>query len=216
MKMHRAGKRGEWEALAPAERNAWQRLAARTNGFVTPANAVSVAGIVLVLIGLDVVADGNFWHGIMLLAIGRFADLIDGAIAEATHTKGPKGEALDAGLDKVAAVAALLLLATHGQLPWPPAALIALESIVIAAITSVGLRRGVTVHPSAYGKLATFAAWGMLLGFPVAWFAARNAEHAVRIAALAFANVSLAAFTVLAVATVRSYARVVASRRENA
>lgn len=216
MKMHRAGKRGEWEDVKPADRSAWQRLAARTDGYVTPANVVSVAGIVLVVIGLETFADGNFWRGIVLLAVGRFADLLDGAIAERTHTKGPKGEALDAGLDKLAAVAALVLFAAHGQLPIIPAVLIALESVGVSTIVAIGLRRGVTVHPGASGKLATFAAWGVLLSFPVAWFAARNTMHITRIVALCVGNLSLIAFVIFAVLTVRSYLGVVASRRENA
>ncbi|HEY8998793.1 MAG TPA: CDP-alcohol phosphatidyltransferase family protein [Candidatus Saccharimonadales bacterium] len=216
MKMHRAGKRGEWEGVKPSVRNVWQRVAARTDGYVTPANAVSVVGIMLVVIGLETFADGNFWRGIILIAVGRFADLLDGAVAERTHTKGPKGEALDAGLDKIAAMAALILFAMHGQLPVIPAVLIAVESVGIAVIVAVGVRRGVTVHPGASGKLATFAAWGVLLAFPIAWFAARNAMHVTRAVALCLGNLSIVAFVVLAVLTVRSYIAVVASRRENA
>ncbi len=216
MKLHRAGKQGEWEAVKPAARSMWQHLAARTDGYITPANVVSVVGFLLVLAGLEKVADGVFWPGIILLAIGRFADLLDGMIAEATHTKGPKGEALDAGLDKIAAVAALVIFYAHGQLPWVPALLIVVESVGVSAIVAVGMRRRVTVHPGASGKLATFAAWGVLLFFPVAWYAARNDWHAARGLALVVANISLLTFVLFAIRTVQSYIRVVASRRENA
>lgn len=216
MKLHRAGKQGEWETVKPSARNVWQRLAARTNGYITPANVVSVAGFLLVLDGLEKVADGVFWRGIILLAVGRLADLLDGMIAEATHTKGPKGEALDAGLDKLAALVALIIFYAHGQLPWAPALLIALESFGVSIIVAVGMRRGVTVHPGVSGKLATFAAWGVLLWFPVAWYAARNEWHAMRGFALIVANVSLLTFVLFAIKTVQTYARVVASRRENA
>jgi phosphatidylglycerophosphate synthase len=214
MKIHQVDKQADWEKLAPAQRNVWQRTAAKTKGYAAPANVVSVVGLLLVLEGLSVLASGNFWRGIVLLAFGRVADVLDGYVADKTGTKSPLGEALDAGFDKIAALAALFLFMKNGLLPAVPGALIALQMLSNVALTLFAWSRQRKLHPNLSGKLAATMAWSALLLYPVAWFAARNRMPVVRFCALTVADVSMVAFVVLALLTTRSYVRMVRGRAD--
>jgi len=52
MKLHHTNGRPDWEAVEPARRNYWQRIAVVTRAIVTPGNALSTLGLGLVLIGV--------------------------------------------------------------------------------------------------------------------------------------------------------------------
>src|SRR5690349_11384075 len=103
MKLHHAGTKPDWDLVAASKRNSWQRLAKLSYGVMTPGNLLSFIGILLVGIGLAAINRQHIWKGLVLLAMGRLCDILDGSAAEYTGTKSPLGEAVDASLDKIAA-----------------------------------------------------------------------------------------------------------------
>lgn len=165
MNLHHADDRPDWEKKAPAERNAWQKLAAATSGVVTPANLLSFAGFALACAGLLRIARTDFWVGTILLVGGRLADAIDGLTAEATGTKSPFGETVDAGLDKAIAFTALAVLTTVHIIPWWIALPIAILNVWNMLMTWYGERRAIHVQPSRNGKWAAFGYWASISCF---------------------------------------------------
>ena len=159
MMLHRAGLTGQWEAIPPQERNAYQRAAARSGGRVTPANAVSILSTGLVMHSLADITRGRFLKGTIKLGAGRVGDLLDGAVAERTGTKGPVGEAIDALLDKVAIGAALPVLTVCEVTPPPAAGLIMGLNIANARVAGEAKLNHKRLHPSEDGKKATFGYW---------------------------------------------------------
>src|SRR5260370_1427998 len=113
MNLHHADK-PDWEKQPPDSWNVWQRLAARTQGVITPANFVSLAGVAMVITGLVLITVNSVLLGTLLVIIGRMADILDGIVAEMTHTKSPLGELIDATIDKMILLAAIVVLALDG------------------------------------------------------------------------------------------------------
>ena len=159
MNLHRTGKVPQWETVAPEDRNAFQKVAARTKGVVTPANAVSASGAGLVASGLVDIANGNTTRGVIKVGLGRSADLGDGLTAEHTGTKSPLGEGVDVVVDKVETAAALPVLVKAGVLPKGAGAVIFSQNFANTAFSVVAKRRGIELHPSKEGKLTTFGQW---------------------------------------------------------
>lgn len=159
MNLHRATDHPDWEDVSAANRNDWQRLAVATNGLLTPANLLSAAGFAVASAGLVRVAQGDFWTGAVLLVIGRLADAVDGYAADATGTKSPLGETVDAALDKAIAFVALAVLAAAHVVPWWVAAPIALLNVWNVFMSWYGEQRAVHVQPSRNGKWAAFGYW---------------------------------------------------------
>lgn len=159
MRLHRAGRKPQWATLRLRNRNYWQKLAAATAGIVTPANVISIIGLVLVLAGLaDIYAD-NVWRGLALIAVGRVLDIVDGIVAEETGTKSPLGEALDATVDKLELAVALPLLVVVSILaPWQAISLASLH-LVNAACAVMAKFVGKTLHTSRLGKYAISLQW---------------------------------------------------------
>lgn len=159
MNLHRTEKVPQWETVAPKNRNVFQKVAARTKGVVTPANAVSLAGALTVASGLRDIHRGKITRGVVKVAAGRSADLGDGVTAEATGTKSPLGEAVDVGVDKGEAIFALPVLVKADVLPKPAAGVIGGQVLANGAFSAVAKRRGVEMHPSKEGKLTTLGQW---------------------------------------------------------
>lgn len=159
MNLHRAGAEGQWVGIPAENQNPYQKVAAATNGVVTPGNAVSLAGAGLVATGLRNVARGETAKGVVQIGAGRIADLADGLVAEKTGTKGPVGEAMDVGIDKTEAFVVAPVLAKSGVLPKPAAGLILGQNLAIMGFSGVAKRRGREIHPSADGKKAMFGQW---------------------------------------------------------
>jgi cardiolipin synthase len=168
MKLHYASDMPEWQNLTPAERNTWQRWAAQTSGIATPGNFFSVLGIVLVGLGLWAIADHSFGQGLWLLAIGRFCDIVDGTAADKSGTKSPLGEAVDAGFDKIAAFATLIVFAAYAIAPWWLLLLIALQNLTTASLSYTAHRLRKAFHPVAAGKIGSAVLWIGLLCFMLA------------------------------------------------
>lgn len=176
MNLHHTGSKPDWIATPPADQNAWQRLAAATHGTVTPGNVMSVAGFCLVVWGLWTVGD-HLLRGAILLGLGRLADIIDGVTAEATATKSPSGEALDATLDKLSALGALAVLAATGIVPLWIAAAILVQNACNAVAGVLARERHVVLHPSRSGKLATAGFWLTIFAFIVAALLLHDADQ---------------------------------------
>jgi phosphatidylglycerophosphate synthase len=159
LNMHRAKKVPDWSAVAEAERNGWQRLAARTGGVVTPANAVTLIGAVVTLWGVGELLARAVWPAVILLVVGRLLDVADGWVAEHTGTKSGLGEILDAVTDKVVTVLTVVGMFLAQVAPaWLMGALV-LPHIIITVITFIDRARGVELHPSRLGKTTMLLAW---------------------------------------------------------
>jgi len=168
MDLHHTSGRPDWAAVPAARRRQWQRLAARTGGVLTPGNLITVAGFILVLIGLVCILQHTYWWGLALIATGRLGDILDGLIAEATGTKSPLGEALDATLDKAGGFVALVVFAIAGVISAFALAFLLLPHLAITVVSLVARRRAIALHPLRIGKLCMAASWAALLCFILA------------------------------------------------
>jgi phosphatidylglycerophosphate synthase len=199
MKLHRADDLPDWEPVAAEKRTAWQRLAANTQGVVTPGNATSVVGFGFVAAGLWYLSQDRVLAGLITITIGRLLDIADGAIADRTGTKSPLGESVDAALDKLAIFGALIVGTAVGILPLPIAVLIGIEGAVVAGISLAAhsLRR--RIHPERIGKLGTAVSWAALMLFVV---------HALADGGLASASLALGYVLAIVAILMNGYASV--------
>jgi phosphatidylglycerophosphate synthase len=185
MNLHRVDKKPDWELVEPEQHTVIQRIAANTNGYVTPGNGITLAGGALVAAGLTDIYNGNTYRGIALATAGRFADLFDGMVAHKTGTKSAKGEALDAGMDKLAAVGALGILAVKDLVPMQAIGLFGAQNIVNAVATAVAKKRGAEIHASRAGKLNTVYQWVSLGLFTLSKTTETNFHSVSRVAEFA-------------------------------
>ena len=149
-------------------RTRWQRIAARTHGYLTPGNAITALGVLLSLAGLFLIFQGRIMFGLFILLFGRIADLLDGFVADRTGTKSHVGEALDAGFDKVIAVAAIVVFLVKHTVPWLPLGVVLAQSVIIVGLGAVAQIRKRHVHPSEPGKYAAMSIWISLFLFVLA------------------------------------------------
>jgi HAD superfamily phosphatase (TIGR01668 family) len=190
MKFHYAGNSADWDVVALADRTRLQRLAARSHGFLTLSNIITTLGLGLVIFGLFVMTSGDLWTGIGYLFLGRLADILDGTVAERTGTKGPVGEALDAGFDKLAAVAVLACFVYHDWLPVIPVVCVALQVLGSSVMGFTARVRHVRLHVSATGKITAVFTWAILFLFAAA-SALRYADHHTAYVSLAVIGYAL-------------------------
>ncbi|HUB93386.1 MAG TPA: CDP-alcohol phosphatidyltransferase family protein [Verrucomicrobiae bacterium] len=207
MKLHSTDDHADWATVPPQDRNVWQRVAADSNGILTPGNGVSLFGILLVVGGLLVMSVGKFWLGLSMVGIGRIADIFDGMVADRTGTKGPVGEAVDAITDKAAAITVLIFFIYFRWIPVLPVLCVVAQVGVNGLLAITARLRHVALHPNAAGKLATVCCWVALLAFPAA-AAARRADLHVAYGVLAlFAYALTLVFVVLTAQAVVVYYR---------
>ena len=157
--LHRAGRRPDWLEVSREHWNVWQRIAYRSHGVVTIGNVLTAVGFVLVLVGLVVVTQEQYWQALWLIAVGRACDILDGWAAHRTRTKSPLGEVLDSTADKLGTGLALLVLAWVGILPVFAILAVAVPQALIVIIAAQRLRAGRRIQPSRLGKLSMAAAW---------------------------------------------------------
>jgi phosphatidylglycerophosphate synthase len=157
--MHELHKRAEWYPVPEAKRTGVQRLAARTQGVITPANGISLVGAVITIIGLTLFYQQRYSIGLLLVGVGRICDILDGQIARKTHTSSPFGEGLDAGFDKLVVLIACILLVASHVLPWELAVVLLILQSVIAGLALVVRHDGTGIHPTRVGKYAMFGLW---------------------------------------------------------
>lgn len=164
MDLHRTTKQPDWKKTSASEYSVFQKVAASTNGIITPANVVTLIGFAVVVAGLVALLQKHYWLGLFLMGFGRLFDIADGFVAQATHTKSPVGEMLDAVVDKVGTFLTLIVLvAAHITSVWVITALI-IPQVIISSITLYNRRLGRRMHPSRSGKLSMFAAWTAIVG----------------------------------------------------
>ncbi|GAC1370120.1 MAG: hypothetical protein NVSMB39_2640 [Candidatus Saccharimonadales bacterium] len=191
MKLHRTTGRPDWEAIEPPQYNSWQRLAAASGGLVTPGNIITAAGLIIVLAALALLLQGHGWLAVAGLALGRALDVADGLAAEATRTKSPLGEAMDATADKLGTGLTLAAAGVSGTVSWLMVSLLALPHLLIAGIVLTALRGGRKFHPSRFGKLSMAAAWLGLLCLIAVNAAGYRADSAIGLLAYGLSGISL-------------------------
>jgi cardiolipin synthase (CMP-forming) len=165
MNLHRSGRKSDW-AKRPRKRwNEWQKLAAFTGGTVTIGNVFTAIGLVGVMAGLYLVTRHMYVAALLLIAAGRFCDLLDGWLADATGTKSPLGEKLDASVDKIETALTIIVLVLASVVPLWAAIAISVPQLAIALLAYAAIRRGKSFHPSRTGKLGMALVWLSLAGF---------------------------------------------------
>lgn len=162
MKLHRTGQAGDWVEVEPSQRNTWQRIAAATHGVVTPGNAVTLAGYGVFELGLRDIRQGKTASGMIKIMGARLFDLADGWVADATKTKSPTGEMLDATIDKIEAARGLSTLVAARIVPRSVGVAFAAQNTANTAATLMAKRRGNEIHPSAEGKITTALQWAAI------------------------------------------------------
>ncbi len=163
MDMHTTGVKPDWENIKPSEQSAFQRVARETHGVVTPANAVSLAGLALVVDGSRRLLSADYHAGIPEIGVGRVLDLVDGVVANKTGTKSPLRAGVDAVFDKVGMVVGLSAIAQQSLAPKPVIVAHLAQNAANAAITMSAKKNGVVLNPSQEGKWA-MAAQGLGIG----------------------------------------------------
>lgn len=165
MKLHRVEGQPDWQKVPAAQWNSWQRAAARTHGVVTIGNFFSMVGLLSIPVGLWLVRDMHYIPAVIVLALGRLCDLLDGWLADRTGTKSPLGEKVDATFDKVSAALVLIGLYTIDFIPVSIVALVLGPHAIIAALALIAFYRGKQFHPSLLGKWSMAAIWLTILSF---------------------------------------------------
>lgn len=164
MNLHRTSARADWENIPASKHTPFQKIAAITGGYATPANLVTIIGFGIVLYGLATILDGQYWLGLLLLALGRLLDVADGVVADKTGTKSPLGEIFDAAVDKLETLftIAVLILVDITNL-WVIVALI-IPQAIIPMLIFYKKQKGVGIHPTRVGKLSMALTWAGIVG----------------------------------------------------
>ena len=168
LSLHRASGKPDWEQYEASDRSIIQRIAAATKGIVTPGNIVSVIGLALVVYGLILVLENNFWLGLVLIAVGRGLDVVDGVVAEATKTKSPLGEMVDAAFDKIGTLLTILVLFVGQVAAWWALTALLLPQFIIPLVILYKRKKGIGVHPTRAGKLSMALTWVGIVGLLIA------------------------------------------------
>lgn len=163
--LHRTDSQAEWLKVPYIKRNFWQRTASNTNGVLTPGNIISLLGLIITATGIMMVAAGDI-HALILVVVGRLADIADGYMAHITGTKSPIGEAIDVAVDKILAFLALISFTIAGILTIPLALLILIPNLINIIVSLVSTRRRLQIHPSRDGKIATVLNWLIFIIIP--------------------------------------------------
>lgn len=164
MNLHRASKKADWEVVAPSQRNFFQSLAASTNGFVSPANIITVIGLGVVIYGLFALLNGDYLVGLIALVGGRLLDIVDGVVAEATKTKSSLGELFDAAADKIGTLLTIIVLFVIAIADWWVLVALLIPQVVIPLLIFYKKQKGIGVHPTRPGKLSMAATWVGIAG----------------------------------------------------
>jgi phosphatidylglycerophosphate synthase len=176
MDLHRAQSQPDWELVPEAQRNDYQRRAAETNGWDTPANRETAIGVAATLAGLGLLMANEPIAAAGAIGYGRWKDINDGRVAAATGTKSPKGETIDVTADKILTAAAVATFVKTELLTKPEAAFITAKHLAITGLTAIATARGIRLHPPKEAKFHMFDEW-LFLGSRVAKRAAENNDQ---------------------------------------
>ncbi len=210
MGLHRTGKQADWQKVRREEQTAWQRLAERTHGIITPGNIISLTGLLGVFYGAGLLLYEHYTAGLIAITAGRLADVFDGLIAEKTGTKSPLGEVVDATMDKLAILVLIPIVIIEHLLPFTVFGIIVLQNVVNVMIAAIAKARRLELRPTIEGKIATAAAWATVVSFS-ALTAARKAPHLIVLQDIFWfaAYLSIILFLVYGLRASRNYARLV-------
>jgi phosphatidylglycerophosphate synthase len=164
MNLHHSHNEPDWAAVPLAHRTSWQRLAAATNGVVTPGNVISASGFVLVVSGSAALLLHHMVLALWCIVVGRCADLADGFVADRTGTKSPLGEGVDAVFDKLGVLCVLIAVGPSHVLDWWMLLLVFVQNGITAFVAYRAHQRHVHIQPSALGKIGTGGMWLGLFG----------------------------------------------------
>ncbi|MDB5186790.1 MAG: hypothetical protein JWM07_262 [Candidatus Saccharibacteria bacterium] len=167
MNLHRSNNKPDWSGIRPDEYNYWQMVAVKTNGILTPGNIATMVGLGLVMIGLYMIINQQYWVGMVLIIVGRLFDLVDGWLADVTQTKSPLGELLDAAIDKVETFFTIIVFYVASIALWWLLTVLLLPHIWITYIAWTARCKNKQLHPSRIGKISMAALWVALFGFIV-------------------------------------------------
>jgi len=168
MDLHRTTGKPDWESIPASERTFIQKTAAATGGVLTPPNVITIIGLGLVVFGLFLLLSEHYWTGLILLAVGRGLDVVDGAVAQKTNTKSPLGEIFDAAADKFGTLFTIIALFAAQITFWWVLAILLVPQVVITLISFYKKARNASTHPTRQGKLSMASLWAALIGFIVA------------------------------------------------
>jgi phosphatidylglycerophosphate synthase len=195
MNLHRVGEKPDWEYIPQDKWKPWHKLAARTDGWVTPGNVISAIGAALTLTGIHQVANGHPGKGAILIGFGRSADLLDGFVADKTGTKSPRGEMVDASADKALVAVGVVEGLRAGLIPAEAGIPILVQQAAITVSSAVARWRGRELHPDRSGKYSMTGAWVGIGGFVLSKYVGQEADmhevlqagsYAASVASLAF------------------------------
>lgn len=203
MDLHRTTGKPDWESIPAKERTAVQTIAAATRGFVTPPNVITVIGLALVVYGLFLLLSEHYWTGLVLVAVGRALDIVDGAVAQKTNTKSPLGEIFDAAADKFGTLFTIIALFAAQITFWWLLVVLLVPQVVITLISFYKKARNASTHPTRQGKLSMASLWAALIGFIISKALDLSNAHPFAIFIYLLAAVS----TVLAAYAAVQYAR---------
>lgn len=164
MNLHRTSGKPDWDVVTPSSRNLFQKIAVTTHGIVTPANIISAIGLGIVLYGLVMILSHDFLLGLIMVAIGRLLDIVDGVVAEATRTKSPLGEMVDAVADKVGTLLTIGVLVVVSVADWWVIAALLVPQLVIPLVIFYKGQKGIHIHPTRPGKLSMAMTWVGIAG----------------------------------------------------
>jgi CDP-diacylglycerol--glycerol-3-phosphate 3-phosphatidyltransferase len=134
--------------------------AASMAGFATPANAVTVARILLspllflAILGSEATL-GTSWTVVALGLLLAASDVLDGRLARHSSTVSRSGAFLDPLADKIVVLGAMLCLVAVDRYQWIPVALIAFREIGISVWRVRFARSGLSVPARRSAKLKT-------------------------------------------------------------
>jgi phosphatidylglycerophosphate synthase len=159
MDLHRPKRQPDWMLVGREERNPYQKISAATHGIITPANVITVLGMVLVLYGVWLMLDEVTLIALAFIAGGRLVDILDGIVADKTGTKSTVGEAFDSVADKVTAVVMLVVIASIGIFQLWQVIILLLLQLINSVATLYAKFSHKSIHSSLEGKQATFLLW---------------------------------------------------------
>ncbi|HSW79256.1 MAG TPA: CDP-alcohol phosphatidyltransferase family protein [Candidatus Saccharimonadales bacterium] len=115
---------------------------------LTPANAITTAGLLLTAAGALIL---NTPLGFWLVIIGKFMDVIDGQVARRTHTSN-FGADYDAIADKITVLILVLSTFYYHLVPLPFLIFLVIYHGIIAVIGLDALFHSIDADPSRLGK----------------------------------------------------------------
>jgi CDP-diacylglycerol--glycerol-3-phosphate 3-phosphatidyltransferase len=128
-------------------------------------NALTIArfAAIPVFIALEAGAEGGkSWPAAIVFAAAAVTDQLDGWLARRWHVESRFGTVADPLADRLMIDAAVVLLWSHGRLPWPALVLILARDLVLVAGYKLIVPRGYELSVSFLGKVATWVLYASL------------------------------------------------------